>query len=84
MVSTVDEEARYLSGSESLADGRRRFSDIAGRVSELIIEKESEFWSAFVETYTSDKQAVDDSDKQAVHAQLAEEVKAFVSGKDQA
>lgn len=85
MPATVEQEARYLSKSESLKDGRQRFSEIASRASELMVEKESEFWSQFVDAYAAEQQgAPHGSERHTLHARLLEDVKRFVDGKDQA
>ena len=83
MLASVKEEVRYLSEAEDLADARKRFSKIVFRANELIVEKQSDFWSSFVEAYAAVQQKVPHgSDKQALHAELLEEVSTFVEGKD--
>ncbi len=83
MLSSVEQEARHLAAAADLADARKRFSDIVFRANELIIERQTEFWKAFVATYAAvAQQAPSGSDKQGVHATLLDEIKTFVAGKD--
>ena len=83
MLSSVEQETRFLAASESLVDARKRFSEIVFRANELILERQTEFWKAFVEAYAAVQQQVPQgTEKQAIHATLLDEIRTFVAGKD--